>query len=112
MKVEIVDKGLFSLIVDNGRVGRQRDGFSQSGPMDEDAFLWANFLAFNLDNTPCIEAMGTLTARFSSHCIIAVTGRAVKVTINGHEQQVMRVYMLLLAMKLPLAVNIWEVKHI
>jgi biotin-dependent carboxylase-like uncharacterized protein len=86
MKIEIVDKGLFSLIVDNGRVGRQRDGFSQSGPMDEDAFSWANFLAFNLDNTPCIEAMGTLTARFSSHCIIAVTGRAVKVTINGHEQ--------------------------
>ena len=25
MKVEVLDKGMFSLIVDSGRVGRQRD---------------------------------------------------------------------------------------
>ena len=27
MKIEVLNKGLYSLIIDNGRVGRQRDGF-------------------------------------------------------------------------------------
>ena len=47
MKVEVLDRGMFSLIVDSGRVGRQRDGFCESGPMDSQAYHWANFLAFN-----------------------------------------------------------------
>jgi biotin-dependent carboxylase-like uncharacterized protein len=84
MNVEVIDKGLLSLIVDAGRTGRQQDGFCQSGPMDEDAFLWANFLAFNPDNTPCFEAIGNLTVTVDAPCVIAATGRAVQLTVNGH----------------------------
>jgi biotin-dependent carboxylase-like uncharacterized protein len=86
MKVEVISKGLFSLIVDEGRIGKQRQGFSQSGPMDEMAYHWANFLAHNPDNTPCLEVMGKMTVCFSEPTIVAVAGRQVKVQVNGHDQ--------------------------
>ena len=86
MKVEVISKGLFSLIVDEGRIGKQRQGFSQSGPMDEMAYHWANFLAHNPDNTPCLEVMGKMTVCFSEPAIVAVAGRQVKVQVNGHDQ--------------------------
>ncbi|WP_338517326.1 biotin-dependent carboxyltransferase family protein [Alteromonas gracilis] len=82
MKVEILDNGLFSIVVDSGRIGRQQDGFCQSGPMDEDAYSWANFMAYNPDNTPCIEAIGSVTLNVSSACVIAVTGRTVFLKVN------------------------------
>lgn len=88
MQVEVISKGLFSLIVDEGRKGKQRQGFSQSGPMDTIAFHWANFLAHNEDNTPCLEIMGNMSLRFSEACVIAATGRQVKLKINGSEQPV------------------------
>ena len=86
MKVEVISKGLFSLIVDEGRIGKQRQGFSQSGPMDEMAYHWANFLAHNPDNTPCLEVMGKMTVCFSEPTIVAAAGRQVKVQVNGHDQ--------------------------
>ncbi|MEQ3640227.1 MAG: biotin-dependent carboxyltransferase family protein [Alteromonas sp.] len=86
MKVEVISKGLFSLIVDEGRIGKQRQGFSQSGPMDEIAYRWANFLAYNPDNTPCLEVMGKMTVCFHEPTIVAVAGRQVKVQVNGHDQ--------------------------
>jgi len=82
MRIEVLNKGLFSLIVDNGRVGRQRDGFCESGPMDNIAYDWANFLAFNLDGTPCIEAIGEMSLRVDEDCVIAVTGREAQLKIN------------------------------
>ena len=86
MKVEIIAKGLFSLIVDEGRKGKQRQGFSQSGPMDAMAYSWANFLAHNPDNTPCLEVIGQMTVCFSEPAIVAITGRQAKVRVNGHDQ--------------------------
>ncbi|WP_032095825.1 MULTISPECIES: biotin-dependent carboxyltransferase family protein [unclassified Alteromonas] len=86
MKVEVISKGLFSLIVDEGRIGKQRQGFSQSGPMDEMAYHWANFLAHNPDNTPCLEVMGKMTVCFHEPAIVAVAGRQVTVQVNGHDQ--------------------------
>jgi len=87
MKVEIINKGLMSLIIDGGRVGSQQDGFCQSGPMDETAYRWANFIAFNMDNTPCLEVIGHLSFRVSEACAIAATGRDVTLTVNGKKQQ-------------------------
>ena len=84
MRIEVLSKGLFSLIIDNGRVGRQRDGFCESGPMHSNAYDWANFLAFNLDGTPCIEAIGEMRLRVDEDCIIAVTGRDPSLDVNGH----------------------------
>lgn len=83
MKIRVLNKGLFSLIIDNGRVGRQRDGFCESGPMDSSAYDWANFLAFNLDGTPCIEAIGEVQLQVDEDCIIAVTGREPELSIDG-----------------------------
>lgn len=70
MKIEVLSKGLFSLIIDNGRVGQQRDGFCESGPMDSNAYGWANFLAFNLDDTPCIEAIGEVRLKVDEDCVL------------------------------------------
>ncbi|MFZ8200232.1 biotin-dependent carboxyltransferase family protein [Alteromonas portus] len=84
MRIEVLSKGLFSLIIDNGRVGRQRDGFCESGPMDSNAYDWANFLAFNLDGTPCIEAIGEMRLRVDEDCIIAVTGRNPSLDVDGN----------------------------
>lgn len=86
MKVEITNKGLLSLIIDGGRVGRQKDGFCQSGPMDELAYNWANFLAFNMDNTPCLEVMGNISLQVTEACAIAATGRDVTLTVNGEHR--------------------------
>lgn len=86
MKVEVISKGLFSLVVDEGRKGTQRQGFSQSGPMDEMSYNWANYLAHNPDNTPCLEVMGKMTVCFHEPTIVAVAGRQVKVQVNGHDQ--------------------------
>ena len=83
MRIEVLNKGLFSLIIDSGRVGRQRDGFCESGPMDSNAYDWANFLAFNLDGTPCIEALGEMQLQVNEDCIIAVTGRETTLDIDG-----------------------------
>ncbi|MBJ2129675.1 biotin-dependent carboxyltransferase family protein [Alteromonas sp. IB21] len=83
MRIEVLRKGLFSLIIDKGRVGRQRDGFCQSGPMDNNAYDWANFLALNLDGTPCIEAIGEMQIRVDQDCIIAVTGREPSLDVDG-----------------------------
>lgn len=87
MKIEVLSKGLFSLIIDSGRVGRQRDGFCESGPMDGNAYDWANFLAFNLDGTPCIEAIGEMRLRVDENCIIAVTGREPTLNIDGSAKE-------------------------
>ena len=84
MKIEVLSKGLFSLIIDNGRVGQQRDGFCESGPMDSNAYDWANFLAFNLDGSPCFEAIGEMRLRVDEDCIIAVTGREPSLDVDGN----------------------------
>ncbi|MBT3134574.1 biotin-dependent carboxyltransferase family protein [Alteromonas sp. ALT199] len=86
MRIEVLSKGLFALIIDNGRVGRQRDGFCESGPMDSSAYDWANFLAFNLDGTPCIEAIGEMQLRVDEDCIIAVTGREPILLVDGNAE--------------------------
>jgi len=88
MKIEVLSKGLFSLIIDNGRVGQQRDGFCESGPMDSNAYDWANFLAFNLDGTPCIEAIGEVRLKVDEDCVIAVTGRESTLCVDGSVREV------------------------
>ncbi|BFT30511.1 biotin-dependent carboxyltransferase family protein [Alteromonas sp. D210916BOD_24] len=56
--------------------------------MDSDAYNWANFLACNLDNTPCIEAIGDMRLTVDSDCAIAVTGREATLSVNGESRRV------------------------
>ena len=85
MKVKVEQRGMLSLLIDSGRSGRQHQGFCQSGPMDEEAFWWANYLVSNSPNTPCIESMGASSFAFDNNAYIAVTGRHVRIQINGIE---------------------------
>jgi len=86
MKVSVKQNGLLSLIIDSGRKGRQIHGFSQSGPMDEEAYWWANYLVANGSDTPAIECMGRCALLFSNNGHVAVTGRNVSVMINHQTQ--------------------------
>ena len=85
MKVSIEQSGLLSLIIDGGRQGQQHQGFCQSGPMDEEAYWWANYLVSNPQGSPCIESMGQCSFTFDDSACVAVTGRCVRVHINGME---------------------------
>ncbi|MDO6568057.1 biotin-dependent carboxyltransferase family protein [Alteromonas sp. 1_MG-2023] len=83
MKVSVEQNGLLSLIIDSGRQGKQHQGFCQSGPMDEEAYWWANYLAGNHEGTPCIEVMGRAEFICDANAHMAATGRSVLCTVNG-----------------------------
>jgi len=84
MSIKIIAPGLMSIIVDMGRVGYQSAGYCQSGPMDDDAFFWANYLVENNKATPCVEVLGEMTLVAKRDVCAAITGKQVQATINGH----------------------------
>jgi len=94
MSINIITPGLMSIIVDMGRVGYQSAGYCQSGPMDEDAFFWANYLVKNTAATPCIEALGEVTVVVNHNVCAAITGKQVQATINGNACPVFETLML------------------
>lgn len=80
--VEVRQTGFMTLLVDSGRCGAQRFGFSESGPMDNDAYWWANWLCGNATGAPAFEVMGD--AEFVSHIDVqcSITGPSAEVLIN------------------------------
>lgn len=69
---------------DLGRRRFQHLGYSQGGAADEHAFMWANKLLHNPENTPCFEIMFSgAEFVFSSPTQISVAGAASDITING-----------------------------
>ncbi len=80
--VEVRQAGFATILVDSGRSGTQRFGFSESGPMDHDAYWWANWLCGNTAGTAAFEVMGD--AEFVSHIDVqcAVTGPSADVMVN------------------------------
>lgn len=82
MKVSVQKNGLLSLIIDGGRKGKQHQGFCQSGPMDEEAYWWANYLTANKEDTPCLEVMGCTELVFDRDAQVAATGRHVLCSVN------------------------------
>ncbi|MCW8108677.1 biotin-dependent carboxyltransferase family protein [Alteromonas ponticola] len=83
--IVIDDPGLCAIIVDKGRLYGQERGFSEAGPMDEEAYFWANWLCGNEESEPTLECIGSLAFTVNASMAIAVTGPAVKVVINGEE---------------------------
>ncbi|MBU2976746.1 biotin-dependent carboxyltransferase family protein [Alteromonas sp. C1M14] len=71
-----------SLVVDNGRLSGQSEGFSEAGAMDNQAFQLANYLAANPMNTPGLEVLGSITLLFHCDATIAVCGPSCLLTIN------------------------------
>ena len=75
--------GLMSAIVDAGRGVHQQRGFSESGPMDDDAFFWVNWLCGNSHSAPALEWIGPAEFVATSELQVAVTGPGASVCVNG-----------------------------
>lgn len=88
MSFEVLKPGVLSLIQDFGRYGWQQLGYTQGGPMDEHAFLWANRLLGNRPDAPQIEiTYGGLELRVIGRTMAAVTGADLNATLNGEPLQ-------------------------
>ncbi|MCB1867063.1 MAG: biotin-dependent carboxyltransferase [Gammaproteobacteria bacterium] len=84
MSFEVINPGPLSQIQDFGRYGQQRIGYTQGGPMDEHAFLWANRLLDNAPEAAQIEiTYGGLQLRALDATMAAVTGADLGATLNG-----------------------------
>lgn len=83
MSLEIVNSSFLALVQDFGRFGLQKYGITNGGPVDEHAYLWANYLLRNNFNAPQIEvSMGAFSARFTKKTMIAVCGADLSITLN------------------------------
>jgi biotin-dependent carboxylase-like uncharacterized protein len=88
---EVINPGILSLLQDAGRFGKHQIGLTTGGPLDPEAFYWANQLTDNADNATAIEiTVGGL--QLKAHCAttIAVTGANMALTINGEVRDLWR----------------------
>lgn len=85
MSLQILKGGILSLVQDYGRNGYRQMGVSSGGPMDEKAFLWANYLLGNHYNDAQIEiTMGMFEVEFTQATTIALCGASYVMTLNDH----------------------------
>ncbi|MGB0467324.1 MAG: biotin-dependent carboxyltransferase family protein [Pontibacterium sp.] len=83
--------GLMTLIQDAGRFGQHGIGLTCGGPLDADAFSWANRLCDNRENTTALEvSFGGLVLEAQVQTRLAVTGAALPLRINGQEKSLWR----------------------
>ncbi len=84
MSIEVVEPGLASTIQDLGRPGYYSVGIPPSGSADSNAAAAANALVGNEPGAAVIESpyMGP-SLRFSERSVVAVTGAAMPVQLNG-----------------------------
>lgn len=81
--LKVIQPGIFSLPQDSGRFGLHGIGLTTGGPMDSDAFRWANRLCGNVQSATVIEVtVGGLILESSIKTTIAVTGANIPLTIN------------------------------
>lgn len=84
MSIKVIKGGFLSLLQDYGRFGVKQHGISQSGALDEHAFLWANHLINNDFNAACLEiAFGAVELEVKINTFISVTGADLDFKING-----------------------------
>ncbi len=84
--IVIDNPGLCSIIVDRGRTYGQDRGFCEAGPLDEEAYFWANWLCGNNGTEPAIECIGSLQLTVNKRVTMAVTGPDAVVTVNNQTQ--------------------------
>ncbi len=87
MGFEVLQGGIFSTIQDLGRYGYTHLGITNSGAMDEYAYLWSQKL---LDNRNCnaLEIMVGLKLKATSSTEIAVTGADLNFKIDGEKKSI------------------------
>jgi biotin-dependent carboxylase-like uncharacterized protein len=82
--VTVLATGPQALVQDLGRPGNAHLGVPPSGALDMPALRLANRLVGNAESAAGIEALlGGLRLRADCSCVVAVTGPAVPVTVNG-----------------------------
>ncbi|BBB28267.1 biotin-dependent carboxyltransferase family protein [Neptunomonas japonica] len=78
--------GLLTLIQDAGRYGQHRIGLTTGGPLDGEAFNWANRLCGNeLDASGLEVSIGGLVLEAQVDTALAVTGADMPFKINGQD---------------------------
>jgi len=83
--LEITKANFPALFIDRGRIQQQSLGLTQSGPMDEYAFLWANKLLGNDLNAASIEiTFGKFSVKVLQQCQVAITGANFNARLNLH----------------------------
>jgi len=84
MSFKVLQPGLLSLIQDLGRFGQHDIGLTTGGPLDSEAFSWANRLLHNTPNACAIEvSFGGLQLLAQTDSYFCVTGAHLNLTING-----------------------------
>ena len=86
--LKVIQAGIFSLIEDGGRFGMHGIGVTTGGPLDSNAFRWANRLCNNALQTAAIEVtIGGLVLESRVTTTIALTGAAIPLSINHQPQK-------------------------
>lgn len=81
----VLQTGVLALLQDSGRFGQHRIGLTTGGPLDSEAFHWANRLSGNLpqDNATAIEiSVGGLVLKAEADTAIALAGADMPLKIN------------------------------
>ena len=84
---KVLQPGLLTLIQDAGRYGHHRIGLTTGGPLDAQAFKWANRLLGNNLNSSTLEvSIGGLVLEAEVDTYMVLTGAEMPLKINGIEQ--------------------------
>lgn len=85
---KVIQPGIYSLIEDAGRFGHHGIGLTSGGPLDGNAFRWANRLCGDQKNAAAIEiTVGGLVLESKVNTTIAVTGANTPLTINAQSRE-------------------------
>jgi len=86
MSLKITKSGFLTLVQDYGRYGYQHIGVTSGGPLDEHAFLWANYLLGNHYNAAQLEiSVGGFSAIFTKATMVALCGADLSATLNNEK---------------------------
>ncbi|HPE60980.1 MAG TPA: biotin-dependent carboxyltransferase family protein [Thiolinea sp.] len=81
--LNVVQPGMLTLLTDAGRLGQHGIGLTTGGPMDRQAFLWANRLCGNDLNATALEvSVGGLVLEAQTDTTLAVTGAELPLSLN------------------------------
>lgn len=84
---EVLDGGVFAILVDPGRYGCAHLGLTQGGPMDPEAYQLANILLGNADRAQALEiSLGGITLLARVNTRLCVTGACATLEVNGQPQ--------------------------
>jgi len=83
LSLKVIKPGIYSLLQDGGRYGQHSMGLTNGGPLDRNAFRWANLLCENPQESASIEiTVGGLALESTVKTTLAVTGADIPLSIN------------------------------